>query len=510
MFKIAIFGPPGSGKSTAASAITQKKPGIRHLEASKAILTIAETINRTTSRQIFSEMCVKFGPTWAADRVLQLVSKEESRPVIVTGVRGFKNFIKLKDNGFFCLYLNASEETLCERLCRRESITYSMAKEELHTEEKMYQTDSIKNDADLILDCNNMTKSQLEYQIWNICMFCSNKKKRVSTSMNCSVCCSPPDQMQTQISSFVCDRCRQKKININRDFINNEFNYVLNSLDKNRPILLGFSGGKDSTGAALDLMNLGIFPILFSVDMGYYPISMFSRARSIANKLGLDYIIFDGRSQISEFELENYIRTANFFDKSVFSKNLFASTYLKSKKSYSVKSKDATPSVRPCRLCRKSVIKSYTQIAKETEASYIFLGMNEWTSLSSSEGSNRTEATAVRRISIDYNRENFTIVHLPFALDKTLQTLNAQLDEYGWLPPKFENFVETNSNSCLLAKSTEKIFADQMGFHPDSSRLSREVIAGFLPKREARKALGHVHDTLWSAREVLEYAGIQV
>jgi len=47
-----------------------------------------------------------------------------------------------------------------------------------------------------------------------------------------------------------------------------------------------------------------------------------------------------------------------------------------------------------------------------------------------------------------------------------------------------------------------------LGFHPDSTRLAREVTVGFITKKQARLALDKVHRYNQGVGQVLKQAGI--
>ena len=47
-----------------------------------------------------------------------------------------------------------------------------------------------------------------------------------------------------------------------------------------------------------------------------------------------------------------------------------------------------------------------------------------------------------------------------------------------------------------------------LGFHPDTTRLAREVTVGFLTKAQARKALAKTHRATEGLRRTLVEAGI--
>ena len=47
-----------------------------------------------------------------------------------------------------------------------------------------------------------------------------------------------------------------------------------------------------------------------------------------------------------------------------------------------------------------------------------------------------------------------------------------------------------------------------LGFHPDATRLAREVTVGFISKKQAKLALNKIHNYNKSVRQVLKEAGI--
>jgi hypothetical protein len=85
--------------------------------------------------------------------------------------------------------------------------------------------------------------------------------------------------------------------------------------------------------------------------------------------------------------------------------------------------------------------------------------------------------------------------------------------------PANEDFIESNSNSCLFACAAEEKARRLLGFHPDITRyaqesscffpriicrLSREITVGFISKEEGRKALAKRHNYQRTVREILQ------
>ena len=169
---------------------------------------------------------------------------------------------------------------------------------------------------------------------------------------------------------------------------------------------------------------------------------------------------------------------------------------------YSAKSQQPLPFPRTCRLCRHTIIRAYYQEAVRRGLDLIFLGMNEWTGLSGD------KVESIRTLRPEPHLPKVDVVHLPFLFRRTLAETSSLLDMLNWKPPTGENLVESNANSCLLARAAEEKAKALLGFHPDTVRLAREVTSGYLPRSVAREALEKPHTASMTVRETLEKAGI--
>ncbi len=177
--------------------------------------------------------------------------------------------------------------------------------------------------------------------------------------------------------------------------------------------------------------------------------------------------------------------------------------YKLNREHYSVKDKTIMPFLRGCQLCRKVVIPAYYGEAIKRGVQIVVLGMNEWTHLSSN-----GKISAIRKLQPFNDKPPVYIVHLPFLCGLQLGNLTKHLQNLGWTPPKNENLVETNGNSCCLARATQKSFFDCLGFHPDTTRLSREITVGFLSKEDVKEKLSIGREYNKTVREVLNEAEI--
>lgn len=308
----------------------------------------------------------------------------------------------------------------------------------------------------------------------------------------------------------LCGTCHAFKRGFDPKRLARERRYVEALAKGGAKALVGFSGGKDSTATLLVARALGFDVTAFTFDIGYYPPSVFTRAARIAKKLGVPHVRIDIRPYIRDVDKKCYRLMADLYDEpetpALAAK--FRKLYAEGRKHYSIKCDHALPFVRTCQLCRRTVIRAYYGEAIKRDARVIILGMNEWAGLSKNgfcairtlEPSTAGQSPG-RPTSVD-------IVHFPFLYQRKLSDTRRILKTIGWKLPPGEALVESNANSCLLARAAEAKAARLLGFHPDTTRLSREITAGFMPRGAAKKALAKTHRSKRSVRDVLEQAGI--
>lgn len=274
--------------------------------------------------------------------------------------------------------------------------------------------------------------------------------------------------------------------------------------------VVGLSGGKDSSATLAQATLLSDEVSAFTLRSGYYPQHIEHRSEDVALALGVGHLIYDFRPDIRQVDLESYADTADLFDleDSPSNRVLFREKYVEGRAHYSARSTRRMPFVRTCQLCRRSVIRAYYRVAQQMGAAFIFLGMNEWTGLSASISGGGAHASAIRRIQPSTSDEPVWIVHLPFLFKWTLADTQKKLAEINWRAPSGEALVENNSNSCLFARSAEATVRLMLGFSPDTTRLAREVTAGFLDKAEADRALRQPSNYAKTPRQVLEAAAL--
>lgn len=271
--------------------------------------------------------------------------------------------------------------------------------------------------------------------------------------------------------------------------------------------LVGLSGGKDSTATLYQAILLGLSPLAFTVNLGYYPVHIFERARLMAELFGVDHEIVDAREQITDEVSKSYRSTVALYEEEDADSERFRSIYLLNRRNYSIKHGGVMPYVRVCQLCRRSVIPTYYKLARKRGVKLVVLGMNEWTALSRTDNGTFL-VSGIRSLRPARNLPSVTIAHLPFLLRSKLADVRELLETLGWEAPEGEKLVETSANSCLFAATTEERARELLGFHPDGPRLSREITAGFLDKETAAGALAYTHKVGARPRDILTAAHV--
>jgi len=207
-----------------------------------------------------------------------------------------------------------------------------------------------------------------------------------------------------------------------------------------------------------------------------------------------------------------FSKTADLYDQPLSDElsKTFLETYIQGRSHYSVKDKTELPFVRCCQICRKTVIPAYYKEAVTRGIQVVVLGINEWAGLSQKTDADDYVFSSIRKLEPVVGGPVVYVVHLPFLLQMKKSDTVRILEKFGWEKPKDEEFVESNSNSCLLSFAAESKANVLLGFHPDVTRLSREVTVGFLTKEDARKAMNSIRGYHLTVREVLKQANVIV
>lgn len=518
---VAIFGAPGTGKTTLAKYIKKNLPSIYLLEAFGAVVQPAasldilpnkkndlfktllgfrkrKVISRQQARIFFQTLKNRYSPSVIAECLDYLhQNKYPKKLLIFPGVRGYNNALKFKALGYLVVFLSADKNTIVHRLHQRDREANRAIMKEIAEEEKIYQTEKISKIANLVFDTKLSSVQDITEEIirtleYKECQKCINSNQNPSIQIN---------------KNGLCNICNLYKESFDKSVLRKELDFLKTFVKKNKgkyDSMVGISGGKDSTATLYSAKKLGFSPLAFTFDTGYYPKHIFPRAKWVAKKLGVDHEIISIKKYIRSIDKASYKMMADLYDKkgSSFLRSEFRNLYKEGRKHYSVKCPHAFAFVRTCQLCRRIVIPAYYNEAEKRGIKVVILGMNEWTGLS------KNKFTAIRKLKPFKNKPAVYVVHLPFLLGRRLKDTGKILKKLGWRIPKGEGLVESNSNSCLLARAAESKAKKMLGFHPDSTRLAREVTVGFIAKKQAKQALAKNHTFPLGVREVLQKAKI--
>ena len=526
---IVIFGAPGSGKTAIAKLLLSSFFSSKYIEASSTVIESALSIkdklpkdenvfiqkinkiykdkvnikiNHEEARNFFTHLKNRYSSSIVAKTIIHIHKKRFPKNfIIIAGIRGYRNSIYFKKNGYFVVYLKIPDRHLSSRLSKREDFTKKEAEREI--EERLFSTNKVEKIAHISLNTAIVSKKEIIEKIKTL-IHVIECKRCVNTSINLS---------STFNNNGLCDVCEIYEKNFDEKILEKEFKFLMtlkNSGEDKYDAMVGISGGKDSTATLYEIKKLGFNPLSFSLDTSYYPKHIFIRAKRIAKEMNVDYQKIDARVYMRRVDSACFKRTAELYDEhdSLELKEKFRKWYIEGRRHYSIKCSHKIPFVRTCQLCRRIIIRSYYGEAQKHGVRLIVLGINEWAGLSQDSESKKFVFSSIRKLQPFKNKPPVYIVHLPFLLQRKIKDTEKILRKLGWKIPRGERLIESNSNSCLFAKAAENKARRMLGFHPDSTRLSREVTVGFISKKQAKQALEKIHYYNKSVRQVLKEAKI--
>lgn len=528
---IAVFGAPGSGKTSIAKSLSEELGQKQYIEACEQVIipssflfklpesykmffnsisttskstVLKKKISRNQARKIFIDLKNKYSPNIIAKTLEYIHQKNyHNKFIVISGVRGYENVLYFKKRNYYIVFLKPPKNTIIRRLASREHLTLKKAQDEYNVENRLYSTSKIQKIADMVFDTAKVRKTDIVKHII--------KSVKVQ---ECKKCVNNTKNPTISINRFgLCNICEQYKKGFNKAGLAKELKFFKSLIGSGKgkyDAMVGISGGKDSTATLYTVKQLGFTPLAFTFDIGYYPQHIFSRSVQVAKKLKVDHIIIKIQKYIRKVDLKCYQKTADLYDEEYSQelKQKFLKLYQKGREHYSIKCKHSFPFVRSCQLCRRTVIRAYYAEALKHGVRVVVLGINEWTGLSKSQFSKKCTISAIRRLKPYANKPAVYIVHLPFLLQRTVNDTQKILKKLQWGHPKGEALIESNANSCLLARAAENKARKLLGFHPDSTRLAREVTVGFITKNQAKKALDKIHNYKYSVHQVLQKAKI--
>lgn len=531
MNRIVLFGEPGSGKTTVAK-ILARKLHCQIIEASQAVIfPIAshfhklpseekiiknlplllkkkqKKISREKAREIFLNLSKSYSPDFIAKTLHKLyVNNQNSmqKCLIFSGMRGLENAKYCRLHNDFVIFLKTDRKDLISRIMER-GISKKQAIIELKEESEMFQTKKIQSLAQVVINTSQQKIPSAAKKILSaFSEYHRMCKKCVNTAKNPAM---------TFDKRGYCNICNVYFKNFDKSHLKKEIDFLKSFKGTGKgkyDVVVGLSGGKDSTATLYTLKQMGFTPLTVTFNLGYLPKTTLPRSRAMAKLLDTDYEVIDIRKYIRKIDLDSYKKTIQIYEEpfTLETKIKFQKAYQIGRKHYSVKCKHSPIFVRTCQLCRRMVIRAYYDETLKRGAQAMILGINEWTNLSAAQQGAGYKVSGMRKLQPIKNKPPVYVFHLPFLLQRTSAETKKILAKIGWKPPRGEDFIESNSNSCLFARSTERKAKRLLEFHPDSTRLAREVTVGFINKKQALKALGKIHPYKYTPRQVLEIAGI--
>ncbi len=528
---VVVFGAPGSGKTTLAKSLLRLFPDGKYIEASRAVVLPAffmcdrlpkseadfirkigksryrpgkGGVSREEAHNFFIYLKNRYSSAIIAKTLAYIHQKKFAKKfLVVAGIRGYRNSVYFKRNGYFVVYLKTPNKHLAARISKRESFSVKSAEKEREIEERLFSTNMVERMAHLSFNTAATKPKEIARQVMAL----------VSVA-ECRRCVNSSTNLASTIGrSGLCETCERYKENFNRAHLKKELKFLLSLRGSGRQkydAMVGVSGGKDSTATLYEAKKMGFHPFAFSFDTGYYPKHIFQRAKRVAEDLVVDYRKIGVKEYIRPVDRTSFRKTAALYGEkdSEELKEKFRKWYVEGRRHYSVKCRHAIPFVRTCQLCRRIIVRAYYGEAQKRGVRVIILGINEWAGLSQSGESKRFVFSAIRKLQPFKSKPPVYIVHLPFLLQRKIGHTKKILKRLGWKIPRGEELIESNANSCLFARAAESKAQRLLGFHPDTTRLAREVTVGFITKAQAHRALGEIHNNPYSVKAVLKKAGV--
>ncbi|MBU1091510.1 AAA family ATPase, partial [Patescibacteria group bacterium] len=520
---IVIFGEPTTGKSTIAKKLTSKLKAYKIIEAStdfifpvldycknkklpdnqNSLISGVKKILREKSNKkdadrkeavkLFSRLSKKYSPEFISMALEKIYAKKSSDSGLVfTGLRGLNNAKYFKKRGYFIVYLKASKKDVMERFLKKRRYSKKEAQIELDKEKLIYSTDKIEKEADLVLNTSKQRTS-----------FIVNKIIETITKERVQECKKCINTSQNPYISFnqegYCNTCEIYLKNYDKKLLDKELDFFkkfVGSGKKKYDIMVALSGGKDSSATLYQVKQMGFTPLAYTFDTGYFHPYIYKRAKSVAKKLDVDYKIIPVKKYLTQKMLKRFSKLNDLYTKN--NKQEFINDYKKGRYKY-------RGVIRPCWVCRELIIHARYFEAIGHGVSVIATGLNEWTTLKQTTKKNKFKISALRKLKPYKNRSAVYLVHFPFLIQSNLKNTKKILKKINW---NYYQNVQSNAASCLLAHAAEKQLYDNLDFHPDTTRLAREVTVGFLTKKEAKKALKKPIKSTHTIPEILKKAGL--
>ncbi|MCC7110669.1 MAG: 7-cyano-7-deazaguanine synthase [Deltaproteobacteria bacterium] len=212
-----------------------------------------------------------------------------------------------------------------------------------------------------------------------------------------------------------------------------------------RPVLVLFSGGKDSAAALARTLKMGKRAHALLFDNGFVPREVVEQAQRTCDRLGVPLFVERGGADLAGAlaQLDVNGRT-------------------------------------PCEACINAVWVHAARRARELDVSYVVQGTNYWATWSLFPVGTRLLV------------EDRMVIHLPFVTHQSAEETRALLREVGFEPAELAGV----SSNCRVPERVQERVAEALGHVPELEDLSLEVMVGHLSRAEAvetlrQKAPGH-------------------
>jgi predicted PP-loop superfamily ATPase len=223
--------------------------------------------------------------------------------------------------------------------------------------------------------------------------------------------------------------------------------------------VVAFSGGKDSTVSLyLARKRFGLHVVAVLVDNGFIPDAVIQKGRAFCDRLDVELVI-------RKIPFAPHVKRMMDDD--------FRNGY-------------------PCYQCTRMFHAEIQRYGAQNRINRVILGRNWWRWL-------EPEVRAVRWTRYEDIGLEMQFLSLPFALRLTEHAVKRILSDAGWSPVE----IHGNSTNCLIPGLVEHRVYQRIGYHPELNLLSRQVIAGYLSKDEAKGYLADIKDSDGALRQLV-------
>ncbi len=238
---IIVFGAPGSGKTTIAKSLLRPFPDGKYVEASRLVVmpafsmrnelpaseagfvravseicdkATAQNPSREEARNFFTYLKNRYSPDVIAKTLIYIHEKKfHNKFLLVAGIRGYKNSLFFKKNGYLVVYLKTPNKHLTSRVSKRESFSLKAAEKEREIEERLFSTNMVERVAHLFFNTAITKPREIARQIFAL-----------AAAVECKRCVNSSTNLSNTIGrSGLCDVCERYQKNFDKTHLKKEF-----------------------------------------------------------------------------------------------------------------------------------------------------------------------------------------------------------------------------------------------------------------------------------------------